>query len=767
MPLLSNYHHPPTSGSDSSIVMYFSTSNGEENEPSSSSSVQGSQPCRRFEFDEIQIATENFNESLVIGHGGFGKVYKGKVFNGPNLVEAAIKRLDSMSSQGAAEFWAEIETLSMLRHCNLVSLFGYCKYEKEMILVYEYMPNGTLEDHLHKLGTPLSWLQRLKICIGAGRGLHYLHTGTGIEFGVIHRDVKSSNILLHKSWAAKIADFGLSKIGPINQQSSYVQTVVKGTFGYLDPDYYATGKLTRKSDVYAFGVVLLEVLCRKRAVDSSLDKDQWNLARWCINEGQLKHVIDSEIRGHISPKCLKEFVGVAERCLHSDPKQRPTMAKALVSLESALILQEKFNGSLEGAGKTIFGRIADMFPFSSSAENSGVGFGSSVIYYTAKNRRQRQKLFEQSGGKLLEDKLKANSGLGVGSMKIFRAEELEEATDIYSEKNILAKGVNGVVYKGILRDKRRVVIKNSQKLDEGQWKQVVILAQINHQNVVQLLGCCLETDPPLLAYEFISNDTLYHHIHDKTNGMDRLSWNIRLRIAHESAGALAYLHTDARMSIIHRDVRSTNILLDDNYTAKIADFGASRLVPLGHDQVTTLVQGTLGYLDPEYFHTGQLTDKSDVYSFGVVLAELLTGEKPLGIERSLEDRNLATYFVKAKRENRLFDIVDREVAKDASKEQIVAACDLVCRCINLVGVSRPSMKEVTMELETIRKLGENLGVSQDSYKSNLMIESESMDLFHVPLLPNSDTFGSSIGTTAIKEMMLEEQYPREPPQSKK
>ncbi|XP_071733629.1 probable receptor-like protein kinase At5g38990 [Rutidosis leptorrhynchoides] len=220
--------------------MFFSTSNGEEYEPSSSSSsVQGSQPCRHFEFLEIQTATENFNESLVIGHGGFGKVYKGKVINGSSLDEAAIKRLDSMSDQGAAEFWAEVETLSMLRHCNLVSLLGYCNHEKEMILVYEYMPNGTLEDHLHKLRTPLSWIQRLKICIGAGRGLHYLHTGTGIEVGVIHRDVKSSNILLHESWAAKIADFGLSKIGPTNQPSTYVKTVVKGTFGYLDPDYYA------------------------------------------------------------------------------------------------------------------------------------------------------------------------------------------------------------------------------------------------------------------------------------------------------------------------------------------------------------------------------------------------------------------------------------------------------------------------------------------------------------------------------------------------
>ncbi|KAF5789060.1 putative protein kinase RLK-Pelle-CrRLK1L-1 family [Helianthus annuus] len=161
---------------------------GNEYEPSS---VQWSQLCRHFEFHEILTTTKNFDESLVVGRGGFGKVYKGNIKNGSTVVAAAIKRLDSMSNQGASEFWAEVEMLSKLRHCHLVSLIGYCNHETEMILVYEYMPRGTLADHLHKLGTPLSWCQRLRICIGAARGLDYLHTGTGIEFGIIHRDVKS------------------------------------------------------------------------------------------------------------------------------------------------------------------------------------------------------------------------------------------------------------------------------------------------------------------------------------------------------------------------------------------------------------------------------------------------------------------------------------------------------------------------------------------------------------------------------------------------
>ncbi|CAI9291330.1 unnamed protein product [Lactuca saligna] len=234
------------------------------------------------------------------------------------------------------------------------------------------MPNGTLADHLHKLGTPLSWLQRLKICIGAARGLDYLHTGTGIDVGVTHRDVKSSNILLTESWAARISDFGLSKIGPTNQPSTYVNTLVKGTFGYLDPDYSFTGRLTRKSDVYALGVILLEVLCRKPALDRSLDEEQQNLARWgqeCIKEGNLKRIIDSGIKGEISQKCLKKFVQVVEICLHSNPKRRPTMAEVVVTLESVMTMQEKINRSLQDAGKTIFGRMLDMFIFSSNGDN--------------------------------------------------------------------------------------------------------------------------------------------------------------------------------------------------------------------------------------------------------------------------------------------------------------------------------------------------------------------------------------------------------------
>ncbi|KZV38494.1 wall-associated receptor kinase 3-like [Dorcoceras hygrometricum] len=352
-----------------------------------------------------------------------------------------------------------------------------------------------------------------------------------------------------------------------------------------------------------------------------------------------------------------------------------------------------------------------------------VFIGITWLYFGIKRRKivkMREKFFHQNGGLLLK-KQTSSVGGGVEASKIFSAEELEKATDKYSEDRILGRGGYGTVYKGILPDERVVAIKKSRIMDQNQIEQfineVIILTQVNHRNVVKLLGCCLESEVPLLVYEYISNGTLFHHIQNNAEA-PWFSWDSRLRIAAESAGALAYLHSAASMPIIHRDVKSSNILLDDSYTAKISDFGASRLIPLNQTQVTTLVQGTLGYLDPEYFQTSQLTEKSDVYSFGVVLAELLTGKKPLSPTKSEEERNLATYFIMSIKQNLLFQSLEPRILKEGSFEQLQQVGELVRRCLNLKSDERPTMKEVALELEGIRKSTQHPWIQQEDREEN-------------------------------------------------
>lgn len=293
---------------------------------------------------------------------------------------------------------------------------------------------------------------------------------------------------------------------------------------------------------------------------------------------------------------------------------------------------------------------------------------------------------------------------GADRSKLFNSEELNKATDNFNVNRILGQGGQGTVYKGMLEDGRIVAVKKSKVIDEGKIEEfineVAILSQINHRNVVKLLGCCLETEVPLLVYEFISNGSLYQYIHNQNDELP-LTWGMRLQIGSEIAGALSYLHSAASLPIYHRDIKSSNILLDDKYRAKVADFGTSKSISIDQTHVTTKVQGTFGYLDPEYFQSSQFTDKSDVYSFGVVLVELLTGQKPISLARSEDHRSLVIYFVVSMEENFLFDILDKHV-KLGRREEIMQVANIAKRCLKLSGKKRPTMKEVAAELEAIR-----------------------------------------------------------------
>lgn len=303
---------------------------------------------------DILSATNNFDENLIIGKGGFGKVYKGTLKKTGTKI--AVKRCDPGGRQGLLEFQTEIMLLSKIRHRHLVSLIGYCDENSEMVLVYEFMEKGTLREHLYKKGksksdseseaSRLCWERRLQLCIDAAKGLHYLHAG--LNGSIIHRDIKSTNILLDENYVAKVADFGISRIGAgwggIDDQKSHVTTQVKGTFGYLDPEYYESIQLTQKSDVYSFGVVLLEVLCARPAIDNSLPGEEVNLAEWgtsCIVKGELdKLMVDPFLVGQINSNSLRKFTETVQKCLKDKGVDRPNMVDVVWDLEYALQLQK-------------------------------------------------------------------------------------------------------------------------------------------------------------------------------------------------------------------------------------------------------------------------------------------------------------------------------------------------------------------------------------------------------------------------------------------
>ncbi|KAG4211069.1 hypothetical protein ERO13_A02G089600v2 [Gossypium hirsutum] len=288
-----------------------------------------------FTFKEMALATDNFNSSNQVGQGGYGKVYKGTL---PDKTVVAIKRAEEGSLQGQKEFFTEIKLLSRLHHRNLVSLVGYCDEEGEQMLVYEFLPNGTLRDWLSaKSKRSLNFGMRLRIALGSAKGILYLHTEAHPP--VFHRDIKASNILLDSKLNAKVADFGLSRLAPALEDEGavpdHVSTVVRGTPGYLDPEYFLTHKLTDRSDVYSLGVVFLEMLTGMRPISHGRNiVREVNMAH---QSGMMMSIIDGRM-GCYPSECIERFAGLALSCCHNKPEKRPSMLDVVKQLEYILTM---------------------------------------------------------------------------------------------------------------------------------------------------------------------------------------------------------------------------------------------------------------------------------------------------------------------------------------------------------------------------------------------------------------------------------------------
>ncbi|KAG5603251.1 hypothetical protein H5410_034621 [Solanum commersonii] len=290
--------------------------------------------AQTFTFRELATATKNFRQECLIGEGGFGRVYKGHLDRTGQVI--AVKQLDRNGLQGNREFLVEVLMLSLLHHNNLVNLIGYCADGEQRLLVYEYMQQGALEDHLFDVSadrSPLDWFTRMKIASNAAKGLEYLHHKANPP--VIYRDLKSSNILLDKEYNAKLSDFGLAKLGPMGD-NSHVSSRVMGTYGYCAPEYQRTGQLSVKSDVYSFGVVLLELITGKRAVDPTKNGHEQILVAWAEpifkDTSRYSELADPLFKGDIPKRSFNQAVAIAAMCLQEDPTVRPSISDVVTAL---------------------------------------------------------------------------------------------------------------------------------------------------------------------------------------------------------------------------------------------------------------------------------------------------------------------------------------------------------------------------------------------------------------------------------------------------
>ncbi|KAH6791235.1 hypothetical protein C2S51_006241 [Perilla frutescens var. frutescens] len=696
--------------------------------------------CRQFSIEEIRLSTNSFDPQFHIGSGGYGRVYRGSIDRGATVV--AIKRLKTESRQGDKEFQTEIKMLSKVRNEHLVSLIGYCNDGQERILVYQYIAQGTLADHLYKtnrhgrVNPPLPWEIRLKVSIGAARGLYYLHS----RHRIIHRDVKSSNILLDENWVAKISDFGLSKIGP-EDSIAHISTHVQGTFGYLDPEYFLTHKLTRKSDVYAFGVVLFEVLSGRPAVDIRLGEEQHSLAGWArysIREGKVNRLIDQNLIEQISPACLKVFVGIAGRCLHTKPQGRPAMADVVMSLELALALQQTTDPTEqvdeeENSGRTYSDHsdgIISMDDISLPKGEPDKSFSEDNPSSSSRNRGSDQKSGKMKGkdngsnSNLTQrwwwdpfgilprtpSKSKAPQLQPHEVIHKFSIQEIQKATNNFHNSLIIGFGGLDNVYIGYIDGGKKIVAIRWSRAPESRVsmahelqskKEIQMTSSPTQDHVASLIGYCETESDMILLYEHMANGTLYEHLHDASK--DPLPWKQRLQICIGAARGLRYIHSEIKQTMLHRDLKSTNIWLDENWIPKVSGWGLSK--KMGNDQVPSIIRSNWGHLDSDYIRGEQSTEKSYVYSFGLILFEVLFAEKES--DRWFdEDQVILAQWIKSCMRTNLSGYIDPFLVETTPPDSLKIFIETAGRCLLDYGIDRPSMTDIEARLEAALQLQE-------------------------------------------------------------
>nr|XP_048337165.1 BRASSINOSTEROID INSENSITIVE 1-associated receptor kinase 1-like isoform X3 [Ziziphus jujuba var. spinosa] len=631
---------------------------------------------KRFSLRELQVATDGFSNKNILGRGGFGKVYKGRLADG-SLV--AVKRLKEERTQGGElQFQTEVEMISMAVHRNLLRLRGFCMTPTERLLVYPYMANGSVASCLRdrpESQPPLDWQIRQHIALGAARGLAYLHDHCDPK--IIHRDVKAANILLDEEFEAVVGDFGLAKL--MNYRDTHVTTAVRGTIGHIAPEYLSTGKSSEKTDVFGYGVMLLELITGQRAFDLArlANDDDVMLLDWVkglLKDQRMETLVDSDLQGNYNDDEVEQLIQVALLCTQGSPMKRPKMSEVVRMLKGDG-LAERWK---EWQEEEKF--LLDLKNHNHHPTSNWIVADSCTVFAAEEYPVYLQQL------------------------KRFSLRELQVATDGLSDQNILGMGGFGTVYKGRLADGSLVAVKRLKK--EHSWvlqfqTEIEMSSVAVHRNLLRLRGFCMTPTERLLVYPYMANGSLASCLRERHESQPPLDWQIRQRIALGAARGLAYLHDHCDPKIIHRDVKATNILLDEEFEAVVGDFGCAKLMNYRDTHVTTAVRGTIGHIAPEYILAGNCSQKTDVFAYGIMLLALVTGKGTFDLVRPANDDDvmLLDWVKGCLEDRRLETLVDSDLQGNYNDDEVEQLIQLALLCTQWSPMERPKMSEVFRMLE--------------------------------------------------------------------
>ncbi|KAK2987229.1 hypothetical protein RJ640_022261 [Escallonia rubra] len=703
--------------------------------------VGGDNP-RTFSYAELYIGSNGFSEDGLLGSGGFGRVYRAVLPSDGTMV--AVKCLVERGERFEKTFAAELVAVAHLRHRNLVRLRGWCVHEDRLFLVYEYMPNLSLDRILFKrpedVGpVTLSWGQRTKIISGLAAALFYLHEQ--LETQIIHRDVKTSNVMLDSHYNAKLGDFGLARwleheleyqiMVPSmkNHKFRMAETSrIGGTIGYLPPEsFQRRGFATAKSDVFSFGIVVLEIISGRRAVNLTYPDDQIILVDWIrrlSDDGNLLQAADSRLPdGSYKLSDMERLIHLGLLCTLHDAQSRPNMKWVVEALSGNLCgklpdlpsfksnplyisLSSPTNSCTNSTTTLRSSTTANTPTRSSSIPSTNATFITAkgeTIYETAE--------YQNSDFSSTESRCRPNHFPMVETPRQIAFKEIVSATNNFSDSRRVAELDFGTAYHGFLEDSQHILVKRlgmktCPALRARFSNELQNLGRLRHRNLVQLRGWCTEQGEMLVVYDYSANcllsNRIFHHAYKSKHSI--LGWHQRYNIVKSLASAIRYLHEEWEEQVIHRNITSSAIILDPDMNPRLTCFALAEFLTRkehGHHIVVDKnksVRGIFGYMSPEYMECGQATPMADVYSFGVVVLEVVSGQ--MAVDFRKPEVLLVKRVHEFEAQNKLYtELADWRLDGEYNHKELARLVKLGLACTRSKPESRPSMRQIVSILD--------------------------------------------------------------------